>query len=83
MLGAIAVFIIDRDFRSAAIFAVASAVLAFFGLIHAAQVGIGVNLDIVIGYLLMAGFTGFLAVRKPAEESERVAVPASAEVATP
>src|SRR5207248_4145714 len=55
MLGAIAVFIIDRDFRSAAIFAVAAAGLAFFGLIHAAAVGVGVNLDIVVGYLLMAG----------------------------
>jgi len=83
MLGAIAVFIIDRDFRNATIFALAAAVLAFFGLIHAAQVGIGVNLDIVAGYVLMAGMTGFLAIRKPAEETESVSIPAGAEVATP
>jgi len=90
MLGAIAVFIIDRDFRNATIFAVPAAVLAFFGLIHAAQVGFGVNLDIVAGYVLMAAITGYLAVRKPAEEEakekeakEKMAIPAGAEVAAP
>ncbi len=45
---------------------VAAAVLSFFGLIHGAQVGIGVNLDIVVGYLLMAGLLGFLAWRPSA-----------------
>jgi len=83
MLGAIAVFIIDRDFRNATIFALAAAALAFFGLIHAAQVGIGVNLDIVAGYVLMAALTGYLAVRKPAQETESVSIPAAAEVAAP
>ncbi|MGI9148483.1 MAG: hypothetical protein ACR2IK_18350 [Chloroflexota bacterium] len=45
----------------------ALAVLSFFGLIHGSQVGVAVKLDIVVGYLLMAGSTGFLAIRKPAE----------------
>lgn len=35
MLGAIAVFIIDRDFRKAAIYSFAGAVIAFFGFINA------------------------------------------------
>ena len=84
MLGAIAVFIIDREFRNAAFFALAAAVLAFFGLIHAAQVGIAVNLDIVTGYVLMAAITGYLAVRKPAEETESVpSVAVGVEVAAP
>ena len=39
MLGAIAVFIIDRDFDRAAVYALAGAVLAFFGFIHGAQLG--------------------------------------------
>ncbi len=60
MLGAIAVFIIDRDFRNATIYAAAAAVLAFFGLIHGTQIGIAVNLDIVVGYVLMAAITGYL-----------------------
>ena len=63
MLGAIAVFIIDRKFRNAAIFAAASAALTFFGLIHGDQIGVGVNLDIVAGYLIMAGIVGLFAVR--------------------
>jgi AGZA family xanthine/uracil permease-like MFS transporter len=83
MLGAIAVFIIDRDFRNAAIYAAAAAVLSFFGLIHGTEIGIGVNLDIVAGYALMAAFTAFLAVRRPVPEAESAAMPASAEVASP
>jgi AGZA family xanthine/uracil permease-like MFS transporter len=84
MLGAIAVFIIDRDFRGATVFALAAAVLSFFGLIHGAQVGFAVNLDIVIGYVLMASITGFLALRVPGVEPETAAViPASVEAATP
>jgi adenine/guanine/hypoxanthine permease len=80
MLGAIGVFIIDKDFRNATIFALGAAVLSFFGLIHGVQVGIAVNLDIVVGYVLMAAITGFLAFRKPAEETETAVIPASAEV---
>jgi AGZA family xanthine/uracil permease-like MFS transporter len=80
MLGAIAVFIIDRDFRNAAVFALGAAVLSFFGLIHGAQVGIAVNLDIVVGYVLMAAIVGYLAIRKPAEESAPVAMPTAVEV---
>ena len=34
ILGAIAAFIIDREFERAAIYALAGAVLAFFGFIH-------------------------------------------------
>jgi adenine/guanine/hypoxanthine permease len=90
MLGAIAVFIIDRDFRSATVYAVAAALLAFFGLIHGAEIGFGVNLDIVVGYLLMAGLTGYLAIRAPAEakqqeqeQAEQPPVAASTEPATP
>ena len=46
-------------------------------------VGIAVNLDIVVGYVLMAGITRYLAVRKTAEETETAVIPAAAEVATP
>ena len=75
-------FIIDRDFRNATIFALGAAVLSFFGLIHGAAVGWAVNPDISIGYVLMAGITGYLALRKPSEETETVAIPAGAEPAT-
>jgi hypothetical protein len=45
-------------------------------------VGWAVNPDIALGYVLMAGITGFLAFRKPAEEAETAVVPATVEVAT-
>ncbi len=77
MLGAIAVFIIDREFRNATIYAVAAAGLTFFGLIHGTEIGVGVNLDIAAGYLLMAGITGFLGLRTAAEASESEAVATS------
>jgi AGZA family xanthine/uracil permease-like MFS transporter len=83
MLGAIAAFIIDRDFRGATVYSAAAAVLAFFGLIHGTVIGFAVNLDIVVGYLLMAGITGYLAVRAPTPETETAAMPAGAEVARP
>jgi AGZA family xanthine/uracil permease-like MFS transporter len=84
MLGAIAVFIIDRNFRSATIFALAAAVLSFFGLIHGTQIGVAVNLDIVVGYVLMGGITGYLWLTRQAEVSEAAAERAPAtELVTP
>ena len=40
VLGAIAVFIIEREFRKAAAFALAGAVLTFFGFMHGEAIGI-------------------------------------------
>ncbi|MDQ6793146.1 MAG: regulator [Candidatus Dormibacteraeota bacterium] len=61
VLGAIAVFIIDREFVKAAIYAFAGAVLSFFGFIHAGSLactGAGCNFGptwaIATGYLVMA-----------------------------
>jgi AGZA family xanthine/uracil permease-like MFS transporter len=54
MLGAIAAFIIDRNFSRAAGYAVAGAILSFFGFIHGAQLGFGVSPLVSIGYLLLA-----------------------------
>jgi AGZA family xanthine/uracil permease-like MFS transporter len=82
MLGAIAVFIIDKDFRNASIYSIGAAILSFFGLIHGTVIGVAVNLDIVAGYVLMAGMTGWLALRvkAPAQETEPGL---AAEAATP
>ena len=84
MLGAIAVFIIDKDaFRNATVFALGAAVLSFFGLIHGAQGGIAVNLDIVAGYILMAAIAPDLwrSASQPWKWRRRP-IPASVEVAT-
>ena len=52
ILGAIAVFVIDRDYKKAAITCGISAVLSFFGLIHASQIAINANPQVTIGYVM-------------------------------
>jgi AGZA family xanthine/uracil permease-like MFS transporter len=54
MLGAIAVFIIDRQFMKAAAFALAGAALTFFGFIHGEKIGIGQTPVVAISYLAVA-----------------------------
>ena len=54
VLGAIAVFIIEREFIKAASFAFAGAVFTFFGLMHAAAAGIGCNPSMAVSYVGVA-----------------------------
>jgi AGZA family xanthine/uracil permease-like MFS transporter len=69
MLGAIGVFVIERDFMKASAFALISAVLTYFGFMHGEAVGIGsgfgVTPSVVLAYLVMAG--GLFALTKTAE----------------
>ncbi len=51
VLGAIAVFIIDRELVKAAAFAVAGALLTFFGFMHGEHIGIGQSLSVAGSYL--------------------------------
>ena len=55
MLGAIAVFVIERAFLKASTFALASAVLTFFGFMHGEAIGIGQTPTVAFAYLAMAG----------------------------
>ncbi len=55
VLGAITVFIIEREFNKAAAFALAGAVLTFFGFIHGEAIGIGQSPAVALSYLLVAG----------------------------
>lgn len=54
ILGAVAAFIIDRNFDRAAVYALAGAVLSFFGFIHGAKLGVGESSGVALGYLLFA-----------------------------
>ena len=54
MLGAITVFIIDRELDKAAYFAAAGAVLTFFGFIHSPGIGLFRSPEVVVGYLGVA-----------------------------
>ncbi len=61
ILGAITVFIIDRAFEKAAAFALAGAILTFFGFIHGAE-GIGIDSSpaVAVAYLAVAGMLFYL-----------------------
>jgi len=54
ILGAIGVFIIDRQFIRASVFAMAGAVLAFFGFIHGEKIGFGQSPVVALSYLAVA-----------------------------
>jgi adenine/guanine/hypoxanthine permease len=54
VLGAIGVFIIDRQFMKAALFALAGAALAFFGFIHGEKIGFAQSPMVALSYLTVA-----------------------------
>ncbi|MGJ5181664.1 regulator [Bradyrhizobium oligotrophicum] len=55
VLGAIGVFVIERDFTKAAAFALAGAVMTFFGFMHGEAVGIGITPAVALAYVVVAG----------------------------
>jgi AGZA family xanthine/uracil permease-like MFS transporter len=56
VLGAIGVFIIDRNFKKAAAFSFAGATLTFFGFMHGEAIGIGETPVVAVAYLAMGVF---------------------------
>lgn len=56
LLGAVAAFLIDKRLFSAAGYAAAAALLAFFGFIHAGKIGWAAAPQLSLGYLLLAVF---------------------------
>jgi AGZA family xanthine/uracil permease-like MFS transporter len=76
ILGAIATFIIDRDFRKAAAFSLAGGVLTFFGFMHGEAIGINQTPGVAAAYIAVAAilfacanFSGITA-REPAHETD-------------
>jgi AGZA family xanthine/uracil permease-like MFS transporter len=66
VLGAIGVFVIERDFMKASAFALAGAVMTYFGFMHGEAVGVGGGLGVTpavaLAYAVMAG--GLFALAK-------------------
>ncbi len=54
VLGAIAAFIIDRQFKPAGIYALAGNILSFFDFIHGMQQGIGASPLVTLGHFFLA-----------------------------
>src|ERR1700739_204045 len=50
----ISAFIIDRDFKKGAAFAVAGAILTFFGFMHGQEIGVNQTPGVAITYILAA-----------------------------
>jgi adenine/guanine/hypoxanthine permease len=73
ILGAVTVFIIERQLDKAGWFALAGAVLTFFGFIHGEEIGIAQSPVVALGYLgvavMLFGFARYAHV-SPAEPSE-------------
>ncbi len=74
VLGAIAVFIVEKKFVEAAAFAAAGAALTFFGFMHGEAVGFAVTPSVAFAYALVAAFL-FALSRMPAEVSAPVMEP--------
>jgi AGZA family xanthine/uracil permease-like MFS transporter len=55
VLGAIAAYIIDRKFMFAAGFALAGAIMTFFGFMHGEKIGVMQTPIVAVSYLIMAG----------------------------
>jgi AGZA family xanthine/uracil permease-like MFS transporter len=77
VLGAIAVFVIERKFMKAAGFAFVGAVLTFFGFMHGEKIGVAVTPTVAASYLIVSGIllgcAKFAVVApKPAEEPEGI-----------
>ena len=66
VLGAIGVFVIEREFNKASAFAFAGAIMTYFGFMHGELVGIGGGLGVTPGVALAyaAVAVGFFAVEK-------------------
>jgi len=56
VLGAIAVFVIDRKFYKAAAFSFAGAVLTFFGFMHGEAIGLGESPGVALGYVCVTAW---------------------------
>jgi AGZA family xanthine/uracil permease-like MFS transporter len=79
VLAAIGVFVIEREFMRASAFALAGAVLTYFGFMHGGAVGIGNGLgvtpSVALAYAVVAAFL-FALSRKPSFVAVPDAVPA-------
>jgi adenine/guanine/hypoxanthine permease len=80
ILGAIGVFVIERDFVKAAAFSLAGAVLTYFGFMHGEAVGIGGGLGVTppvaLAYVVVAAILYGLAKSETVPVPSAVAAPA-------
>ncbi|MGE0288051.1 MAG: regulator [Bradyrhizobium sp.] len=80
VLGAIGVFVIERDFAKASAFSLAGAVLTYFGFMHGEAVGVGSGLGVTppvaLAYVVVAAILFGLAKSETVPAENTVAAPA-------
>jgi len=81
VLAAIAAFVVERQFRRAAAFALVGAALTFFGFMHAEAIGIGRTPGVAVAYVLVAALLFGLA--KSAKSAAEAAEPPGVYKGTP
>ncbi|MGO9418076.1 regulator [Roseiarcus sp.] len=74
ILGAVTVFIIDRQLEKAAAFALAGSLLTFFGFIHGEEIGVGKSPIVALGYFgvaaMLFGFARYAHIAPAAPQGE-------------
>ncbi len=85
ILGAIGVFVIEREFNKAAAFAFAGAVLTYFGFMHGEAVGVGGGLGVTPGVALAYAVVavGFLFAERFASVTSESSSPSHEPLAAP
>ncbi len=79
VLGAIGVFVIDRQFNKAGLFAMAGAGLSFFGFMHAEAIGFATSPMVALSYASVGGLLFGCARFAPVSDAEPISeVPAEA-----
>ena len=78
ILGSITVFIIDGKLNKAASFALAGAVLTFFGLIHSEAIGTFKTPGVAAAYAMVAAFLYLCSLKKAREAEDPVTEPLEA-----
>lgn len=70
MLATIVIHAIDRKFKLSAVYSLITAALAFFGIIHASELGFGTAANVSLGYVMIAAVLLVMAYYKPHENVE-------------
>jgi len=68
MLITIVIYLIEKKYKVAAIYSLITAVLSFFGFIHAGAFGFGTGSEAALGYVTMAAGLLFLNYYKHPDE---------------
>ena len=69
---AIAVFSIDRNWFMALVYSLLSALLSFFGIIHAAKIAVAAAWEPAVGYLIVAAMFGIMYLLKPQDKGAEI-----------